>query len=77
MLDASGRTRDIERLRTLLDRLGSSEITLAEAKDLRESVLAMVAERAPVSAIPGKADAPVFAGRAASARAILPWRARS
>lgn len=50
MLDANGRTQDIERLRTLLDRLASADITLAEAKTLRESVLAMVVDRAPASA---------------------------
>jgi len=62
MLDPNGRTRDIERLRTLLDRLGSPDITLAEAKDLRESVLGLIAERAP---------APVIAERA-NPRALRP-----
>lgn len=50
MSEANGRTRDIERLRLLLDRLGASDITLAEAKALRESVLALVADHAPAPA---------------------------
>lgn len=59
MLDANGRTQNIERLRTLLDRLGSTDITLAEAKTLRESVLAMVADRAPASARAERAVTPL------------------
>lgn len=76
MLDANGRTQDIERLRTLLDRLGSSDLTLAEAKGLRESVLGLVDERASTPTAARRDQARAFAGRNASTRASVRVRPR-
>ena len=52
MTDADGRTQTIERLQSLLNRLSASDLTLAEANELRAQVLGLLSGGATPAAPP-------------------------
>lgn len=76
MIGKNGGNPVVDRLQSLLDRLGAPDLTLSEAKSLREEVLVLVAERAEGFATAKSTDSPRVKRRNASARAAVSLRSR-
>lgn len=77
MIGTNGGTQIVDQLQALLDRLGSPDLTLAEAKGLREKVMGLVADRAPASPPnAGAAGSPTPGGRKVPPRAGVLLRSR-